>query len=166
MIRQSNAADVGPVCTLIEAAYRDYVTLLGRNPQPLDDDYGQLINAGEVFVLERNGHIDGAIVLQEVDNELLVRTVAVDPASQRQGLGTLMMEYAASYAQDRGIATLRLYTNEVMAGNVELYRRLGYGETNRAGPTGRQIVHMAIQLDPTSTRAASERAVQKARTNG
>ena len=166
MIRQCNAAEVAPVCTLIEAAYRDYVALLGRNPQPLDDDYAALINAGEVFVLERDGRIDGALVLQQVEDHLLVRTVAVDPSSQRQGLGTLMMEYAEIHARDRGIATLRLYTNEVMAGNVELYSRLGYSETHRTGPVGRQIVHMAIRSDPALSPAIDRRGYLKAPTNG
>ena len=166
MIRQCNAADVAPVWTLIEAAYRDYVPVLGRNPQPLDDDYASLIDAGELFVLERDGHIAGALVLQQAEDHLLVRTVAVDPSSQRQGIGTLMMEYAERHARDRGIATLRLYTNEVMAGNVELYRRLGYTETHRTGPAGRQIVHLASHLDPALSPAIERRAFQKARTNG
>ena len=147
MIRQAQPADAEAVTTLIGAAYGGYVTFLGRNPQPMDDDYAALIAAEQVFVLEDGDELLGVLVVQQPDDfELLVRTVGIAPAHQGKGLGTRLMAYAEQVASDRDISRLRLYTNEVMDGTARLYTRLGYAETRREGPEGRQVIYMAKEV--------------------
>ena len=147
MIRQAQPADAEAVATLIGAAYGGYAPLLGRNPQPMDDDYAALIAAKQVFVLEDGGELLGVLVVQQPDDfELLVRTVGIAPTHQGKGLGTQLMTYAEQVASDRDINRLRLYTNEVMDGTARLYTRLGYEETRREGPEGRQVIYMAKEV--------------------
>ena len=65
MTRPAQPQDVEAVTALIHVAYRGYVPLLGRDPQPLTDDYAALIAAGEVFALEMEGMLAGVLVVQE-----------------------------------------------------------------------------------------------------
>jgi len=147
VIRQAQSADVEPVAALIQAAYEGYVPLIGRNPQPMDDDYAALIAAEQVFLLEGGGELLGVLVVQQPDDfELLVRTVAIAPAHQRTGLGTQLMAHAEQVASDRDVSRLRLYPNEAMDGTARLYARLGYTETHREGTAGSQVVYMAKEM--------------------
>jgi GNAT superfamily N-acetyltransferase len=145
-MRKAQPSDVPNVSALIRAAYVLYVRRLGRDPQPMTDDYAVLIKASEVWVLDGTTALDGVLVVQKVEDYLLVRTVGIAPDRQRQGLGSLLMGEAEMLARAAGIHTLRLYTNEVMTGNVELYRRLGYIETHRTGPEGKQVIYMTKEL--------------------
>jgi ribosomal protein S18 acetylase RimI-like enzyme len=147
VIRRAKSEDILDITVLIEAAYGHYVTRLGRNPQPMDDDYAALIDAGEVWVSEGEVSLNGVLVCQKVEDYLLVRTVGVSPEIQRRGLGSELMMEAKALAKIAGTSMLRLYTNEVMTGNVDLYERLGYSETHRAGPEGKRVVYMKKELN-------------------
>ncbi len=146
VIRLAIPSDVTEITALIDAAYSGYAPLLQRNPQPMDDDYSVLIAAGEVTVRCEEGQILGVLVCQQREDHLLVRTVGIRPDRQRLGLGSELMRYAETIAAEHGWRVLRLYTNEVMTGNVELYQRLGYSETHRTGPDGRQVIYMLKEL--------------------
>jgi GNAT superfamily N-acetyltransferase len=146
LIRLASFFDERSIVALIDAAYRDYIPKLGRDPQPMTDDYAVLIEAGEVWVLGGAAGLDGVLVIQTADASLLIRTVGIAPHRQRQGLGTRLMGEAERLAKAADICTLRLYTNEVMTGNVELYERLGYTETHRTGPDGKQVIYMTKEL--------------------
>jgi GNAT superfamily N-acetyltransferase len=146
LIRLASLFDERSIVALIDAAYRDYIPKLGRDPQPMTDDYAVLIEAGEVWVLDGSTGLEGVLVIQKQVGCLLIRTVGIAPTCQRQGLGTRLMGEAERLAKAADICTLRLYTNEVMTGNVELYERLGYTETHRAGPDGKQVIYMTKEL--------------------
>lgn len=147
MIRPGQPADTEAVTALIHAAYDGYVPLLGRDPQPLTDDYAALIAAGEVFVLEEDGMLAGVLVVQEPEpGTMLVRTVGIAPDRQRRGLGTRLMAYAEELADGRDLSRMHLYTNEVMDGTARLYARLGYAEARRDGTDGRQVIYMAKEV--------------------
>ena len=147
MIRPAQPSDAGPVAALIQAAYGGYAPLLGRDPQPMTDDYAALIAAGEVFVLEVERVLAGVLVVQEPEwGTMLVRTVGIAPGRQGRGLGTQLMAYAEEIADARDLRRMRLYTNQVMDGTARLYARLGYVETHRDGPGGRQIIYMGKEV--------------------
>ncbi len=152
MIRSALFADAERVVGLIRAAYEGYVPTLGRNPQPMDDDYAALIAKGQVSLLEDGDRIVGVLVVQpEECGNMLIRTIGIAPDFQNRGLGTQLMAHAEAIAEADDRTRLRLYTNEVMTGTARLYARLGYRETHRTGPEGRQVIYMAkeVPLDRT-----------------
>jgi ribosomal protein S18 acetylase RimI-like enzyme len=142
VIRAAEMVDVARVASLIDCAYSGYVGALGRDPQPMTDDYHALVSASEVWIYEHDGSIDGVLVLQSKDDHLLVRTIAIAPDRQRKGLGTKLMRFAEAVALASGQQQIQLYTNEVMTGNVELYERLGFVETHRTGPENKRVIYM------------------------
>ena len=107
------------------------------------DDYSALIEGGHVHVVEHAGVVQGVLVLIPEKDSMLLDNVAVAPAAQGLGLGRLMLAFAERCAIDAGYDSIRLYTNEAMTENIELYARIGYAETHRAEEKGLRRVYMA-----------------------
>lgn len=142
-IRTATEPEADIVRELVHRAYRQYVTLLGRPPLPMTADYLALIEEGVVWVLTQDSAIVGVLVLLDRPDHLLLENVAVDPAHQRNGYGKVLLAFAEREARERGHDQIRLYTNELMTGNIALYRSLGYRETHREEISGRSLVFMA-----------------------
>jgi GNAT superfamily N-acetyltransferase len=89
-------------------------------------------------------------VLIERPGHLLVENVAVDPSRQGGGIGRFLMAFAETYARERGLGELRLYTNEAMHENLRFYPRLGYREDGRRLEDGFRRVYFVKRLGPQS----------------
>ncbi|MGD0108940.1 MAG: GNAT family N-acetyltransferase [Rhodopila sp.] len=85
------------------------------------DDYKELIRDGRVHVIEHNGTVQGVLVLIPQEDAMLLDNVVVSPSAQGQGLGRKMLKFAEAAAVDAGYRSIRLYTNEAMTENIELY---------------------------------------------
>jgi GNAT superfamily N-acetyltransferase len=144
MIRTAAAPDRPRIEEIVEAAYAPWAETIGTRPLPMDADYGALIAAGRVFVTGDGP--DGLIVLIPEDGTLLVENVAVAPARHGEGMGRALLAFAEDQARALSLPALRLYTNELMTGNIALYTRLGYHETGREDIGGRYVVHMVKHL--------------------
>jgi ribosomal protein S18 acetylase RimI-like enzyme len=144
--RLATRDDLDAVEDIVRAAYSHYVRRIGRKPAPMLADYGALIEEGRVYVVERDGAVQGVLVLIPEETSMLLDNVAVAPAAQGLGLGRSMLEFAERAAIDHGYRLIRLYTNEAMTENIALYCRIGYSETHRAEENGLRRVHMAKQL--------------------
>ncbi len=147
MIRRAGPPDRATVEAIVEAAYKIYIERIGEKPGPMLDDYGRLIAAGAVSVLEEPaGTIAALTVLLPKPDHLLLDNIAVRPERQRQGLGRRLIAFADSEARRLGCAELRLYTHEKMTENIALYRGLGFVETGRRCEAGYDRVFMAKLL--------------------
>jgi len=139
-IRPAVAADAARVAAIADAAYRPYLQRMSRNPAPMEEDYGARIAEGLtqqlVWVLEEDGQILGLLVLETHADHLLLDNIAVDPARHGQGIGRRLLDFTEAEARRRGYGAVELYTNEVMAENIAMYRRLGYLETGRKQDRG------------------------------
>ena len=130
-VRLADATDVARVREIVQRAYGIYIARIGRRPAPMDDDYAKKTSLNQVFVAADRGEIAGFLVLVSEQDHLLIENIAVDPDRQGTGIGLTLMAYAETYATERRIAELRLYTNQAMTENLALYPRLGYNEYAR-----------------------------------
>jgi ribosomal protein S18 acetylase RimI-like enzyme len=150
-IRPARAEDSTGITECVTAAYRHYIARTGKPPGPMLDDYKDVIQQHRVRVLTDGAKIIGVLVLIRQDRSLLVDNVAVHPDYQGRGLGRELMALAEEEARRLGFTTITLYTNERMTENVELYKKLGYRETERKTEEGYQRVYMRKALrDETS----------------
>jgi ribosomal protein S18 acetylase RimI-like enzyme len=131
LFRRAVPADAAPVAALVDAAYRHYVERIGMTPGPMTDDYEAVIRDYQVTVAERDGAIEGVLVLRVTDEGFLVDNVAVHPARRGQGLGRALLELAEAEARRAGFDSVYLYTHEQMTENLALYSRIGYVEYDR-----------------------------------
>lgn len=83
------------------------------------------------LIAEIAGEIAGFAVVSLIAGEAELESIAVSAASQRQGLGRLLLTAAAAKAQTLGAQRMLL---EVRASNqraLAFYRELGWSETGR-----------------------------------
>ena len=145
-MRLATLGDLEAVEAIVRGAYTPYVARMGRMPGPMLDDYGSLIVAGRVSVIEHEGVVRGVVVLIPEAETMLLDNIAVDPVAQGTGLGRRMLAFAEGAARAAGYGTIRLYTNEAMVENVGLYSRLGWVETHRSEENGFRRVYFIKQL--------------------
>jgi N-acetylglutamate synthase-like GNAT family acetyltransferase len=145
-VRLAVADDGHQMHRLAKAAYRRYVTRIGRPPAPMSADYTSIADSGHAWVAEQHGHLIGFLVLEPHPDHLLLENVAVDPRCQGVGVGSRLLELAEEQARLMGLAEVRLFTNAAMTENLEYYPRRGYRQTHRALEDGYQRVFFAKRL--------------------
>jgi ribosomal protein S18 acetylase RimI-like enzyme len=146
-IRQARADDVAAIAELVEAAYFPYLERIGRAPAPVGADYPRLVAAGDVWIGSSGGRVVGVLVIRPVGETLELENVAVEPAHQRHGCGRELIAFAERHAQELGLESVSLYTNEAMVENLRLYPRLGFVETGRRVEDGHRRVYFRKTLD-------------------
>ena len=129
--RRARPDELALVARLTEAAYAEYLPVLGGPPVPVTDDHAARIAAGEIWLAERDGEVAGLIVLEPHADHLAVFSIAIAPGHQGKGLGQALLGFADGMARAAGLAILRLYTNARMTRNIAIYTRFGYRETGR-----------------------------------
>jgi GNAT superfamily N-acetyltransferase len=147
IIRQGSKADVPAMERIVHAAYKRYIARIGKPPEPMSEDYHAEVALGNVWVLVLDSEIAGLLVLVPEADFMLLKNVAVVPEKQRLGLGRQLIAFAEAKAQQRGYGEIRLYTNELMYENLELYAKLGYKETSRGPDAGFRRVFMKKTID-------------------
>lgn len=105
------------------------------------DDYEEIVRRHSVFVAEV-GEIVGVLVLMQTQTGILLDNVAVHPDRQETGLGRRLIALAENEARTRGYAKLDLYTHESMHEDIEIYRALGYTESERKLERGYPRVYL------------------------
>jgi GNAT superfamily N-acetyltransferase len=146
MIRTARPDDRAGVEAVVHAAYGPYVARMGREPGPMGDDYGALIAAGQVRVLEDDLGIAGVLVLIPEMDAMLLDNVALADRARGRGFGRRLVEHAEAEAREAGLKRLRLYTHVLMTENHGLYAHLGFRETHRAAEKGFDRVFMEKPL--------------------
>jgi GNAT superfamily N-acetyltransferase len=73
-----------------------------------------------------DGEAVGCLRFDREDGLLHVRRFAVDPARQRQGIGTALMDWIHSHARAQGYPEVRVGIRRQLPANFRFYERLGY----------------------------------------
>ncbi len=145
-LRRAAPADAERIAALTDAAYEGYIPLIGRKPQPMTADYHAIVAEHPVWLLCEGDVIAGVLVLMREPDALLIYSVAVHPVYQGRGFGARLLALAEDEARAAGNASIRLYTNGLMAANIARYRRLGYQETRREPIGDTVVVHFLKRL--------------------
>ena len=106
------------------------------------EDYAKVIQRQDVFVLNVGEKTIGVLVLIKQERNLLLTKVAVHPDHQGQGFGRKLIALVEEKARNGGFGAVTLYTNERMTENIELYKKLGFEETERRLEKGYHRVYM------------------------
>ena len=139
LARQDDSAEV----TLLQhAAYAPNRAILGAEPLPLLVSYDKLIRAMEVWLAHGGGKLEGVLVLQPQDRQLLIWSVVTSVASQSKGLGNHLLSKAESRARELGLAKLVLYTGSLLTDRIAWYQRKGFTIEREEQLDDRNITHM------------------------
>jgi ribosomal protein S18 acetylase RimI-like enzyme len=145
-LRPAAAEDAPAVRALTRAAYAKWLPVIGREPKPMTADYEAAVRNHRIDLLYVDGELAALIEMIPQADHLLIENVAVAPARQGKGLGHELLAHAEQVAAALGYSETRLYTNQLMAENVRLYRKLGY-RIDREEPIADGFrVHMSKRL--------------------
>jgi GNAT superfamily N-acetyltransferase len=146
-LRRAVPDDAPAIRTLVRDAYARWVPIMGREPKPMTADYDQILRDHIVDLLFVNDLLTAVIEMVVEQEYLLIESIAVRPDRVGRGYGRALMAHAMDVARSMDRKRLRLYTNRLMAENIALYQRLGYGiDREETTPDGRQIVHMSMTI--------------------
>ena len=113
-IREATPEDAGPVTACVCHAFIDYITAIGKQPQPMLDDYQALIAARKVFVASEQDIIAGVLVITEDNEGFCIETLATHPTMQGHGIGKTLIAYAENVARTKQATSVYLSTNSIM----------------------------------------------------
>lgn len=149
-IREAKFADVVVMKELhdravMELCVKDYTldqlqSWIDRSPL---EKYFWRLERQRIFLAERDGKILGYVRWHPETNELC--SICVEPEFARQGIGTILMEYACQDARTHGVGELWL---DASLTAVPFYQHLGweYRSLSTDGPL--ENVRMTIRLRP------------------
>jgi GNAT superfamily N-acetyltransferase len=144
--RRAGPGDVAAIEALQHAAYARNRELLGVEPLPLLADYRDIVARMEVWLFGPSEAPGGVLALEAEPEALLIWSVATAPQAQGAGLGATMLDFADARARKLQLPTIRLYTGEKLAGNIDWYRRRGFAIDRVEALADRRIVYMSKRL--------------------
>ena len=130
-LRRAGAADAAAVRSLTRTAYAKWIPLIGCEPLPMRADYDRAVIEHVIDLLEEDGGLQALIEMAPADSHLPVVNIAVRPGQQGMGLGHKLLNHAEWFARSLGRDEIHLYTNVLMASNLDFYGRRGYQEYRR-----------------------------------
>lgn len=146
IIRKGNSSDLNAVTTCINEAYASYIPRIGKRPASMDTDFAPVLRERKVWVAEIDGSVVGLMVLIDKPDFIEIRSVAVLPRHQRQGIGRRLMSHAEQVARETRRPTLRLYTNAKIPELLTYCSAMGYQEVERRQDQGHERVFMAKRI--------------------
>lgn len=173
MIRQATAADV----TAIAATYDQLFEQESRQGShsnwrqgvyPTAASAARAVQAGEMYVLERQGELLASMVLNQNqadeyrqmpwqyaaddDQVLVIHTLCIPPSHAGQGLASQMLDFAKAFAQTAHCRVIRLDTYAHNEPAKRLYQKhgfriVGYADALLQGLIPEELVFMELALD-------------------
>lgn len=140
--RFATREDLVAVVALQHAAYASGRTVTGVEALPLRADYDDIFARMECWVVDGPEHLDGALILELRDDDMLIWSVSTHPHARSRGVGTALLAFAERRARESGRDIMRLYTNERLTRNVAWYARSGYIVERIEDMPDRRAVHM------------------------
>lgn len=143
MFRIAGPEDVPLIAAIIDAAYTDWIPVLGgRKPRPMLDDHAVRIRRGETWIVERDDMPVAVTSMALNDNGAMhVFNIAVHPEAQGTGVVRRVLDFADKQARAAGASRVTLYTNALMRSNRAIYAHLGFNELHESdAPGGYRVV--------------------------
>jgi GNAT superfamily N-acetyltransferase len=147
-LRRADSGDLPRLVALQGAAYARNRTLLGVEPIPLQADYTAIMRDMEVWLAIDRDRLAGALILEPRAADLLIWSIASDPATQGAGLGRALLAASEERARQLRCTVVRLYTGTPLGHLVAWYGRHGFAVERIEALSDRSITHMIKHLGP------------------
>ncbi len=146
-IRPAALEDAARIRELTRAAYAEWIAPIGREPLPMQADYGRAVREHAIDLLTVGDALVGVIETIVRADHLWIENVAVAPERRGRGYGRLLLAHAEARAADAGRAEVRLQTNAAFAANLALYAKLGYAVDRTEPFRGGTAVYFSKRIE-------------------
>lgn len=147
IMRPAAHSDHAAIERIAREAFAKYIERIGREPEPMITDYGEIISRGGVVVAVVDGEVVGYVEMYEQKDCLFIDKIAIAPTYQKLGLAHAVYGLIVVTARARGLRHLKLYTNAAMHENIALYEQAaGFVITERCTEHGYDRVYMTREL--------------------
>ena len=148
-IRKAESADlpgIGKIYNEIHDAEADGLLTTGwlRGIYPVQATAEAALERGDLFVLEEEGEIHGAAVINQLQVDVyagapwvhqvpdgqvcVLHTLVISPKASGRGLGKQFVAYYEAYSKEHNCPELRIDTNAKNIRARQMYQKLGYQE--------------------------------------
>ncbi len=145
-IRHAVPGDAAEVTACVCHAFIDYIPIIGKQPQPMLDDYLRLINQSMVYVAASDAKIVGVLVVGKTEEGFCIETLATHPALQGCGIGKKLIGWAEILAKQQQFKSIYLSTNSLMHKSQEIYKYLGFVEYDKCVVNGYDRIMMRKKI--------------------
>ena len=120
-----------PIKTLNYEWLEKYFRVEDGDIMALSNPQEQIIDKGGfIFYAKLKGDIVGtASLLKKSETVFELGKMAVSEKAQGSGIGTLLLEHCLSFAKEKGMEKIILYSNTMLETAISLYRKYGFTET-------------------------------------
>jgi N-acetylglutamate synthase-like GNAT family acetyltransferase len=146
-IRRATPSDAKAVSALLKRAFQEYEPLYTPDAfvatvQP-ESGILERLEEGPLWVAETEKAVIGAVAAHRVQDFVMVRGMAVDPAARGQRIGKVLLGFTEDFARTQGVRSMSLYTTAFLLSAIRLYQSSGFAFTGeKAMPHGTELLHM------------------------
>jgi len=141
MFRLATESDIPKIMAIVKQIVVDMSSSINRQwdeSYPLPNDFLQDIHTKSLFVLEEDSQLKGFISINEdfpqeynglnwkAEDFLVIHRLAVNPANRKEGIATMLMQFAEQLAKERGNQFIKSDTSELNEGMNRLFNKLQY----------------------------------------
>ena len=127
-IRTAAPADAAKITNVINAAFRVAEEFFIDGLRIGQAEVEQLLGKGAFLLAETGDRLSGSVYVEMRGERSYLGLLSVDPASQKSGLGSLLMNEAENYCRQRGSRFMDIYIVNLRQELPPYYRRRGYVE--------------------------------------
>jgi len=127
-IRTAAPADAAKITNVINAAFRVAEEFFIDGLRIGQAEVEQLLGKGAFLLAETGTKLSGSVYVEMRGERSYLGLLSVDPASQKSGLGSLLMNEAENYCRQRGSRFMDIYIVNLRQELPPYYRRRGYVE--------------------------------------
>ncbi len=140
-IREASRSEIPQLVSLINRAFavtRVFRRGVRTNPEQLE----RMMDEGKFLLLGSERDPVACVYLRLSGEHAYLGTLSVDPARQRQGIGSRMMRYAEDYCRAAGCKAIDIRIVNVRTELPGIYHKFGFVET---GTQSAEAIKDAIQ---------------------
>jgi len=127
-IRTAAPADAAKITDVINAAFRVAEEFFIDGLRIGQAEVEQLLGKGAFLLAETGDKLSGSVYVEMRGARSYLGLLSVDPASQKSGLGSLLMNEAENYCRQRGSRFMDIYIVNLRKELPPYYRHRGYVE--------------------------------------
>ena len=101
----------------------------------------RVLRGGTLFIIVTGGKVVGTFTVDTVKGDFYLRSMSVQPASQRHGIGRRAMTEIETLARLRCLKAIRSDAYEADAGAGGFYLKCGYKETGHGVSNGVKLAY-------------------------